>query len=122
LLAIFWLVWSVFHLFGAGVLLIVANTIFSPSMLPDEIPPAVPGLLQPLLTLIGGFMLVQALAGIAAGWGLLERQSWARLLALVLGFLCLLSFPLGTALGCYTLWVLLSRQAQDEYQRLARPS
>jgi len=40
-------------------------------------------------------------------WGLFEREPWARFLGLALGFLALLRFPLGTALGIYTLWVLL---------------
>jgi hypothetical protein len=53
-------------------------------------------------------------------WGLLERESWARMLGLVLGFLALLRFPLGTALGIYTLWVLLPEESGREYDRLAQ--
>jgi len=39
---------------------------------------------------------------------LIERQNWARILVLVLGFLNLLNIPFGTALGIYTFWVLLN--------------
>jgi hypothetical protein len=53
-------------------------------------------------------------------WGLFERESWARMLGLVLGFLGLLRFPLGTALGIYTLWVLLPEESGREYERLAQ--
>ena len=53
-------------------------------------------------------------------WGLFERESWARMLGLVLGFLALLRFPLGTALGIYTLWVLLPEESGREYDRLAQ--
>jgi len=42
-----------------------------------------------------------------AGWGLLQRAPWARLLALILAFLALFNVPFGTAIGVYTLWVLL---------------
>jgi hypothetical protein len=54
-------------------------------------------------------------------WGLFEREPWARLLGLVLGFLALLRFPLGTALGIYTLWVLLPENSGREYERLIQP-
>ena len=58
-------------------------------------------------------------AGFFAGWGLLQRESWARILALVVGFLALLNVPLGTALGIYTLWVLLPGQSDQEYRALS---
>ena len=53
-------------------------------------------------------------------WGLFERESWARMLGVVMGFLALLRFPLGTALGIYTLWVLLPEKSGAEYDRLAQ--
>src|SRR5208337_1363036 len=52
--------------------------------------------------------------------GLLQRQGWARIFALVVGFVALLNVPIGTALGIYTLWVLLPRQSDDEYKALAQ--
>jgi hypothetical protein len=36
---------------------------------------------------------------IFAGWGLLRREPWARVLTIVLSFLALFHIPLGTALG-----------------------
>jgi hypothetical protein len=48
-------------------------------------------------------------------WGLFERQPWARVLGIVVGFLALLRFPFGTALGIYTLWVLLPESSAREY-------
>jgi hypothetical protein len=73
----------------------------------------------PILGGIGAFMTLAAAAGIAAGWGLLDRRPWARTLALVLGCLALIDFPFGTALGIYTLWVLFSTGADVEYERLS---
>lgn len=46
--------------------------------------------------------------GIVVGIGLLQYRSWARVLALVLAFLNLPTFPLGTILGVYTLVSLLN--------------
>ncbi len=59
-------------------------------------------------TFIIGFMLALAVPRVVAGFGLLGRKPWARILAIVLSVLGLVSFPFGTALGAYGLWVLLS--------------
>jgi hypothetical protein len=49
---------------------------------------------------------------ILAGWGLLKRKSWSRMLAIILGAISLLSIPIGTAIGIYTLWALTKPEAQ----------
>jgi hypothetical protein len=59
---------------------------------------------------IGGFLVMVSAPGIVAGIGLLSYQSWARILTLVLGILNLPGFPTGTALGVYTLYVLLDEE------------
>src|SRR6266446_2132721 len=69
--------------------------------------------------------IVLALFGVlhlVLAWGLFEREPWARFLGLALGFLALLRFPLGTALGIYTLWVLLPEASASEYDRLTKGS
>ncbi|HXY23746.1 MAG TPA: zinc ribbon domain-containing protein [Candidatus Acidoferrum sp.] len=76
--------------------------------------------LAPLvLSIIGGSLFIVAAGGIVVGWGLLKHQPWARVAAIVLGIVSLLHPPFGTALGIYTLWVLLSDQGGAEYGRLA---
>jgi uncharacterized membrane protein (DUF2068 family) len=67
-----------------------------------------------MLFLAGGVL------GIIAGWGLLDRQPWARTLAIVLGVINLIHIPFGTALGIYTLWVLLPAESEQEYRSFAR--
>ena len=81
---------------------------------------AIARVLGPLvLTLIGGSILLVAVGGILVGWGLRNREPWARTAAIVLGILALFHPPFGTALGIYTLWVLLSDGGGTEYRRLA---
>jgi hypothetical protein len=63
---------------------------------------------------LGAFMLILSLPGIIAGVGLLKYQPWARILTIVLSALNLMHIPLGTILGIYGLWVMLS----DEGSRL----
>ena len=103
------------------VLIVVAQTIFGHVIhIPNGPPPEVTVWLRPLLTFIGWLILAKAAAGFIAGWGLLQRQEWARIVALVVGFVALLNVPIGTALGVYTLWVLLPSQSDDEYKALAQ--
>ena len=66
-------------------------------------------------TAVGLLLVLLALPGLAAGFGLLRRRSWGRILAIVVGLLNLPNFPLGTALGVYTLWVLLQPEAADYF-------
>jgi len=80
--------------------------------------PFLPGVMRG----IGTFFLISAIAGAIAGWGLLERRPWARMLAIVLGALAILDFPIGTALGAYTLWVLAPSSSDLEYRAIARPA
>lgn len=58
-------------------------------------------------TVLGGLMALTGIPNLLAGFGLLGRRSWARILALVLGALNLLKFPWGTMFAFYTFWVLL---------------
>ena len=82
--------------------------------------PHFPIFLPHLMRAVGGLLLAGAALGLLAGWGLLERQSWARPLAIVLGCFSLLHMPMGTALGIYTLWVLLPASSEYEYRRMSR--
>jgi hypothetical protein len=69
---------------------------------------------------VGVFLGLFGVLHLVLAWGLFERQPWARMLGLVIAFLALLRFPLGTALGIYTLWVLLPEDSGREYDRLAQ--
>ena len=60
------------------------------------------------------FFAVLALPGMLAGYGLLRRRKWGQILGIVMGILSLLNFPIGTAIGAYTLFVLF-QDAATEY-------
>jgi hypothetical protein len=81
-----------------------------------------PTLFPLFMYIAGGSLLILAAGGFCVGLGLIERQPWARVVAIILGVLALLHPPFGTALGIYTLWVLLADEHGDEYRYLARPS
>ena len=66
--------------------------------------------------------IAMAVGGFVVAVGLLERRSWARTLAIVLAVIALLHPLLGTALGVFTLWVLLPSNSETEWRRIARSS
>ena len=113
LLGILWLASAAIHLIPGFFLI----AFFHPGgILPPEAPPFVNGLLH----MVGLFLLGSAVVSILVGWGLLERQPWARTLAIVLGCFSLIKVPFGTALGIYTMWVLLPASSEEEYRQIAR--
>jgi hypothetical protein len=120
LLAILWFAFSAIYAVGGVVLIILANTLFVHLSDISGAPPAVGGFLHPLLTFVGFFVLAKSVAGFFAGWGLLQREPWARVLTLIIAFLSLINIPFGTALGIYTLWVLLPARSEEEYENYLR--
>jgi len=75
-------------------------------------------------TSVGVFLAALSAPGIAAGIGLLKRKSWGRFLAMVVGVLGLLNFPVGTLIGIYMLWVLMQDSAAEYfgYTMTAQPA
>jgi hypothetical protein len=66
---------------------------------------------------IGVLLSIISLPNIIAGAGLLRFKSWARVVALILGFFNLFAFPLGTVLAIYTFVSLLNQDAAVLFQR-----
>lgn len=62
------------------------------------------------------FAIVFGGSAFAAGYGLLKRKSWARKIAVISSAIALLNFPLGMAIGFYSLWFLLSDEGKQFYQ------
>jgi hypothetical protein len=118
LLGILWLALSALNAVAGIVLYILANTLFLHLHEMPNVPPDVPaGFLHALFSTIGFFILAKAAFGFFAGWGLLRREPWARMMTIVLAFLALFNIPFGTALGIYSLWVLLPAQSEREYEQ-----
>jgi hypothetical protein len=108
LLGILWLAASAFRLIPGMVLMAMSVALV--------LPPDVPEIVHAIFTVLGGFFLAGAVLGGITGWGLLTRQPWARMLAIVYGGINLADLPFGTALGIYTLWVLLPAASEQEYR------
>ena len=118
LLAIIWLAFSALEAVGGLILFVLGNALF-PHLREMGAPPEMPvSFFVVLFNTLGIVILAKAVIGFFAGWGLLQRDPWARVLLLVLGFISLIHVPFGTALGVYTLWVLLPAPSEREYESL----
>lgn len=95
--------WSLFLAMGG---LIIANLI-----IPDS------G--DAVLASIGSlcFFLPGIVVYVLAGYGLLNFKSWSRILVIIVAILNLILFPIGTAIGIYSLWVMFN----DETKELLNP-
>ncbi len=117
LLSIFWIVIGCVLCIPVPIMLVfagIAGNIHGP-----DLPPIINVVGPFVFFCIAAFVALIAAATLITGWGLLKLKPWGRMMALVMGFIALLHPPFGTALGIYTLYVLLPSDAGAEYDRMA---
>jgi hypothetical protein len=109
---------SVYYYFLTALFLIGACFMiaipFIVAMAPEDAAEAVP-----IVSIVIGFGVLVVLAFAAAhgvvAWGLWSLKPWARIGAIVLAGLGLLSFPMGTIIGGVTLWYLFQPEARAAF-------
>jgi uncharacterized membrane protein (DUF2068 family) len=72
-----------------------------------------------LIHFVWVFVVVRAALAFAAGYGLMHREPWGRIVALVSAFVNILKFPFGTALAIWTLVTLLGYRNTTLYDHVA---
>jgi len=60
-------------------------------------------------------LIILSIPGIIAGWGLYRRKEWARILTLILSVIGIFNFPFGTAIGIYSIWVLIQPESVSAF-------
>lgn len=74
-----------------------------------------------VLSIIGavgaGILTVLGLPGLLIGVGLWKFEPWSRFAGIILGAINLINVPIGTVLGIYTIWVLVSDEATQLFHR-----
>ena len=113
LLGVFWIVHGGLVLIGG---IITFALLFGLSFIPDMDSEGTT-VLRVVGIIVGGLLWLLSVPKIIAGVGLLKRMEWARILTLILSFLALFNIPLGTALGIYSLAILL----RDDTTQLFQP-
>ena len=102
------IVWSVLV-----IIILAGGGIFTRNLIAMEV-------LLTLAFVICALVAMFSIPGIIGGVGLLKMKPWGRILALVMGFLALVEIPLGTALGVYTIWVLMNNETIKLFQEAGR--
>ncbi len=120
------IVYRSLYLLG-GIVLIVLAAVFNRiidflvrinSIQWHEIPHEILGIVPMILVLVALCIMVVSAFGIVGAIGVLKRKEWGRIILLVVSFFNLLSIPLGTILGVYSIWVLFN----DEIIRIFNPA
>jgi hypothetical protein len=106
---------AVFHIVYHALGFLVGLTVFAVLSLIGRLThdPVAATILRWIGTFSGTFFIVLSVPGVVAGFWLLRRREWARILTLIVGALGLIDIPLGTALGVYTFWVLIQDEAVE---------
>ncbi len=113
-LGVLYLAVSAFFLIGAMFLILAAGGaagIVGAAAEPDDAAIAIP-IIGIAGTALAMFLTVFALPGLVTGYGLLQRKPWARIVGIVLSAINLINIPIGTVIGLYGLWVLLSKDTE----------
>jgi hypothetical protein len=63
------------------------------------------GMFAAMGVVFGIFMLIVAVFDAVVGWGLWTFKPWARIAAVVVSVLNLISFPIGTIIGAIGIWL-----------------
>jgi hypothetical protein len=70
----------------------------------------------PLVGAVGGVVFLAltliSIPALVAGVGLLRYRRWARIVVIILSGILLMWLPVGTLLGLYSLWALLSKKSE----------
>ena len=114
-LGILFVVLATFQLLVVAFLSIIVNAIFgfAASQNPDDAE-AIEFVSQ-LLHFLPVFILLFFVApSLIAGLVLLAKKGWAMILALIIGCLNIFSFPFGTAIAIYGIWIYIEDQKQTK--------
>jgi len=107
---------AILGLIGALVVYLLMD--FARGMIPqEEIPDAVMKLISVILTSIPVLIAVISILRLVGGIGLLSQQMWARYVIIIVSIIGMLSVPIGTLLGVYSLWVLMQSETMKLFEK-----
>jgi hypothetical protein len=118
-LSIVWFVYGALSLALGAAGMMFANAYLSGDFGPWAHGPGGPEWLGPAILRFGwAFIVVRSALALIAGWGLMERTQWGRIVAIAAAFVSLIKIPIGTALGIWTLVTLLGYRNTTLYDQL----
>lgn len=121
-LGVVWMIYAALTLLTGIAGLAFANAFFAGHFGPWSHGPMPPMFFMPAILHFAWFFLVLRTGlALVAGWGLMERAPWGRIVAIVAAFVTIFSFShilFGTAMGIWTLILLLGYRNSMLYEQL----
>ncbi|HEX8061354.1 MAG TPA: hypothetical protein VF473_10485 [Cyclobacteriaceae bacterium] len=115
ILGIIYVISASFALLIALFIRAITSIIFDFAMDEGDLEPQMRDFVMSIISFVPAVIIVfSVIPTLIAGIGLLVRASWAPIFSLIIGCLKLISFPIGTIIGIYSIWIF----AED--QRLKR--
>ena len=116
-LGIMWCLFGAYRIVAIAIAGFVLHTLALSGVFGGQ-PHFVSQLMSAMMPVVALITTIMGGAAILTGYALLTRRPWARALAIVVGILALIKIPFGTALGIYTLWVLVPQASGNEWDVL----
>ncbi|KOH46630.1 hypothetical protein [Sunxiuqinia dokdonensis] len=104
-----------FSVFGILFALLVYAVLHLVGDFTDE--PEANMVLSIIANVLATVFVILAVPGIIGGIGLLKRKEWARILVLIISVLHVFNFPIGTAVGVYSIWALVQPEVVAEFRK-----
>jgi hypothetical protein len=99
------LIWGGFNALMMLIMIPIMIAVMGPIFRSDpNVPPEFVSLFTTIMVLVLVFSLLFSLPPLLAGYAMLKRKRWAKVMGIIASCFEALSFPFGTALCCYTLW------------------
>lgn len=115
LLGIAFLVNSGLHLLSLLSTLVTLPMFLSNASSPFRDNPSFMRMFTIMMYVVLGLNLFMGLLDGIAGFGILKRKQWGRVMGMVAAVPSLIGIPLGTTLGVYALWFMTSEKGKNFY-------
>jgi hypothetical protein len=110
-LGVFYIAYGVMGLIG--MMFVLAIFLMGGAFIPEI---AVATLAGSFGIVIAGLIGLTHVPALVAGYGLLKHYEWARILALIVGFINVMALPFGTIIAVYAFWTLLKDETIELFK------
>lgn len=116
LAALFWIL-AILALVGSLFMLVTKDAIVEIIEDQPEVTGEIIDIVDSVMLGTGIIIFFLGICYIITGWGLWTLKSWARIVALILAAISLLSFPIGTIIGIVALWYLFKPEIKKAFHQ-----
>ena len=113
---LFWIL-AIFAIIGGLLMVGAKDAIIDMMKNQPDISQSIIDFMESLVIVIGAIALIIGILYIITGLGLWTMKPWARIIAIILAIISLLSFPIGTIIGILVLWYLFKPEIKEAFQK-----